>query len=382
MSSEVMNPPIFKVAAIQASPVIGNAPDWFNVPATLDKAVSLIGEAGRNGARLVVFPETWLPCYPYWSVDYSDGATYRDLWAAYLQNSIEIPGKETEILCRAAKKADAYVAMGINERDGRYQGRMYNSILYVGPDGELLGAHRKICNTHVERLFHTMGDGGSNLRTVYPTKLGNLGGSICGEHSQLALMYNWIMLGIQLHCSLWPGLVGTKNESDICTRAFCWAAHAFGVMSATYFEERDLPKKFYKNSWFNTPGSICGGSGIVGPFGTYIAGPVYDQETIVYGEVNLLDADKARFAVNLTGAYSRWDLFNLRTQEAEYEPLSDMNSEARGAAAAMVDRHDELEGRVGRLEQLARRWPAEEEGHVCPNEWPVPPGGLEPPHEV
>ena len=320
--SEIEAQTVFKVAAVQASPVVGNAPDWFDVPATLRKAVSLIDEAARNGARLVVFPETWLPCYPYWGFDYSEGTLYRDLWASYLRNSITVPGKETEILCQAAKSTSTYVVMGICERDAHYHGRMYNSILYISPDGTVLGVHRKICNTHMERLFHCPGDGGKNLRTVYQTELGYLGGSICGEHSQLALMYNWIMQGVQVHCSLWPGLISTKNESDMCTRSFCWAAHAFGVLSSTYFAEKDLPAAFYKNSHFNTPGAFCGGSGIVGPLGTYLAGPVYDQETIVYADVDLADADKARFAVNLTGAYSRWDLFNLQIRDNDYQPLT------------------------------------------------------------
>ena len=104
-----------------------------------------------------------------------------------------MPGRETEVLGKAAKKANAYVTMGINERDKRFQGRMYNSILYLNQNGEVMGVHRKICNTHGERLFHTPGDGGDNLKTVFETAIGYLGGSICGEHSQLTLIYNWIM---------------------------------------------------------------------------------------------------------------------------------------------------------------------------------------------
>src|SRR4030067_3057983 len=92
----------FKVAAVQASPVVRDAPDWLDVKSTLDKATSLITEASRNGARLIVFPETWLPCYPYWGFDFADGATYRDLLAAYLWNSIEVPGRETEHISKAA----------------------------------------------------------------------------------------------------------------------------------------------------------------------------------------------------------------------------------------------------------------------------------------
>ena len=346
--------PRFKVASVQASPVVRDAPDWFDVKSTLDKATGLIAEAGSKGARLIVFPETWLPCYPYWGSDFADGGTYRDLWAAYLWNSVEVPGPETETLGQAARKANAYVTMGVNERDKRFQGRMYNSILYFNPEGELIGKHRKICNTHGERLFHTPGDGGENLKAVYKTDIGYLGGSICGEHSQLTLIYNWIMQGIQLHCSLWPGFVATKLETDICTRAVCWAAHAFGIISATYFEEKDLPRKFYRNSAFNIPGSICGGSGIVSPHGTYISGPVYNEETIIYGDVDLSDIDKARFAVNLTGAYSRWDLLSLNVRQEDYEPLVSTRTNMPGAASPVSDQIAELNRRINNLEQLIR----------------------------
>jgi predicted amidohydrolase len=229
---------------------------------------------------------------------------------------------------------------------------MYNSIVYFGPDGELIGKHRKICNTHGERLFHTPGDGGDNLKAVYKTDIGYLGGSICGEHSQLTLMYNWIMQGIQIHCSLWPGFVGTKVETDICTRAICWAAHAFGIISATYFQEKDLPRNFYRNSAFSSPGVICGGSGIVSPFGTYISGPVYDEETIVYGDVDLSYIDKARFAVNLTGAYSRWDLLSLNVQQETYEPLAPLKSGKEESLTPVSGRIAELESRINNLEQL------------------------------
>jgi len=340
----------FKVAAIQASPVVRDAPNWFDLKSTLEKATSIIAEAGRNGARLIVFPETWIPCYPYWGFDLTDMDTYRDLWAAFLWNSVEVPSRETEVLGKAAKKANAYVAIGINERDKRFQGRMYNSILYINPSGEVMGTHRKICNTFGERLCHTPGDGGDNLRAVFKTEIGCLGGTICGEHSQLALVYNWIMQGIQIHCSLWPGF-DTKVESDICTRALCWAAHAFGVMSATYFKEQDLPKNFYKNCAFNIPGMICGGSGVINPFGEYIAGPVYDEEAIVYGDVDLSDIDKARTCVNLTGNYSRWDLLSINVRQEAYEPLVPTKPAEGEPPFPASDRVMELESRINQLEQ-------------------------------
>jgi nitrilase len=314
--------PRFKAAAVQAGSVVKDAPDYFDTPATLEKAISLISEAGKNGARLIVFPEGWLPCFCYWSLDLNEAAAFQDIWAKYLRASIEVPGPETEVLCAAARNAGAYVVMGINERDREFRGRMYNSILYLGPQGQILGTHRKICNTTQERLFHTPGDGGGNLKTVFKTEIGNIGGSICSEHSQLLLTYNWIMQGIQIHCSLWPGYSWLRTTTDIRTRAVCSNGNIFGVLAATFMEEKDKPKNFYRNSLFNIPGSLCGGSGIIGPSAEYIAGPVYDREAIVYGEIDLARIDKSKYPVNLVGIYSRWDLLSLNVREEPYQGIA------------------------------------------------------------
>ncbi len=341
--------PSFKAAAIQAGPVVRDAPEYFDTQGTLNKAVSLINEASRNGAKLIVFPEGWMPCFSYWSLDLSEVNTFRDIWAKYLWSSVEVPGPETEALCDAAKNADSYVVMGINERDRKFRGRMYNSMLYVSPRGEIMGTHRKICNTVHERFFHTPGDGGDNLKTVFKTEIGNIGGSICGEHSQLALIYNWIMQGIQVHCSLWPGTAGPKTATDIGTRAVCNAACAYGVLAATYIPEKDRPQNFYRNSLFSIPDSFRGGSGIVSPYGEYVAGPVYDQEAIVYGDIDLADTDKSRFAVNLVGLYSRWDLISLNVRQEPYEPIEHM--EALEMVPLESDRIIDLETQVNQLQQ-------------------------------
>ncbi len=351
--------PRFKAAAIQAGSVVRDAPEYFDAQATLDKAVSLINEAGRNGARLIVFPECWLPCFSYWSLDLTERGAFADIWGKYLWSCVEVPGPETEALCAAAKSAGAYVAMGIVERDRRFRGRMYNSILYLSPLGEIMGTHRKICNTVQERFFHVAGDGGDNLKAVFKTEVGNIGGSICGEHSQLTLIYNWIMQGVQVHCSLWPGHAGLETVTDVNTRAVCIASHAYGVLAAAYFPEQDRPQNFYRNSLFSTPESFRGGSGIVNPNGEYQVGPVYDQETIVYGDIDLANTDRSRSAVNLVGLYSRWDLINLNVRQKPYEPVVDM--EASGAVSSEADRIRVLETQVKQLErQIAVLYEAEQ----------------------
>lgn len=335
-----------KVAAVQAGSVFRDAPEWLDLSATLDKAIGLIEEAGGKGARLVVFPECFVPCYTYWSYDVTDRPTFNEMWAKLLWNSIEVPGREVDALCAAAKRANSYVVMGITERDPHFPGRMYNSILYLSPEGKVLGTHRKISNTVQERFFHTPGGGGDNLKAVFPTEIGNISGTICGEHCQLALVYNWIMQGMQIHCSLWPGDTGLETVMDIMSRAACYSAKAFGIISAAYVREEDRPRNFHRNSRFAAPGNFRGGSGIVGPDGRYIVGPVYDKETVVYADINLADTDRSRIGTNLTGIYSRWDLINLNVSMEPCEPIVPMKGEAKS--------FEELEDHIRQVEkQLA-----------------------------
>ncbi|MEW6141536.1 MAG: nitrilase-related carbon-nitrogen hydrolase [Chloroflexota bacterium] len=333
-----------RAAAVQAGSVIRPAPEWFDLDATVDKAVGLIEKAGKNGARLVVFPEGWLPCFTYWSNDFADPGLFRELWAKFLWNCVEVPSKETDALGAAARRAKAVVVMGINERDKQYQGRMYNSALYISSEGKIVGTHRKICNTVHERLFHTPGEGGDNLKAVFDTEIGKIGGSICGEHEQLLQLYYWITLGMEIHCSLWPGTKAMETTVDVLSRAAALHGRCFGVISCAYFKEKDQPKDFYRNSHFNYPQRFHGGSGIISPHGEYIAGPVFDEETIVYGDLDFAELDRNRYAVNLNGIYSRWDLFSLQVRQEKYAPVVGMTSDPLAG----------IEARLSRLEQAAK----------------------------
>jgi nitrilase len=162
-------PDSVKVAAVQAAPV------FLDLAASLDKALDLIATAGREGARLVVFPEAFLPAWPAWVDEVlpgEDAAWHLRL----LEQSVVVPGPVTERLGAAARNAGVHLVMGVDEREER-GGTIYNTLLYFGPDGRLLGKHRKLMPTHAERLVWGMGDG-SDL-TVHQTAIGRLGGLIC-----------------------------------------------------------------------------------------------------------------------------------------------------------------------------------------------------------
>ena len=354
--SQEYNFPKYKAAAVQAGSIFRDAPQYFDLKATLEKAVRLIEEAGKEGARLIVFPECWLPCFPYWSLDLTiDRRIFADMWAKLLWSSIEVPSPETEVLGRAAKKANAYVVMGINERDTRFKNSMYNSLLYLDPRGEVIGVHRKICNTVQERFFHTPGNGGDNLNAVFSTEIGRLGGSICGEHAQLTLAHHWMAQGIQVHCSLWPGYKRLETVTDVTTRALAFNIGSFAVSAATYIPEQDQPKNFYPNSLFSVPQAFRGGSAVVNPYGENVAGPVYDKETIVYGTIDLADVDRSRHAVNLAGIYSRWDLININVRQESYEPVMAIDTYDGLAQPSAEEELQVLSAQVARLEQQIAR---------------------------
>ncbi len=310
----------FKAAAVQLGPVLLDAPRWFDLDASLAKAVSAIDEAGKNGARLIVLPEGYLPGHP--SVVSSMGKyfqkEFQSLWVEYLKHSIEVPGPEVEILCKAAKRAGAYVAIGISERDQKYYGAMYNSILYINPRGEVMGTHRKISITSMERVFQTPGQGGNNLKTIFPTELGNIGGSICNEHSQYLLQYYWLLQGLEVHCSLWPGMVSNKMSMQARVRGVSSCSGIWSVASCAYIEPENYPPGFRSQK---IEVRLCGGSGICSPRGEYIVGPVFDQETIVYGEIDMAEVPRKRATVCLTGMYSRWDILSLNVRDAPFEPV-------------------------------------------------------------
>jgi len=350
---------IFKAAAVQAAPVLRDAPVYIDLKATLEKAFNLILEAGANGARLIVFPETFLPTFPFWSIYLEQTAEWNIIWKEYVKNSVEVPSATTEILCQAAREANAYVVMGINELDKNYPGRMYNAALFISPDEGILGTHRKISPTLGELLYHTRGDGGDNLK-IYKTELGNLGCLICGEHTQHALIHNYATQGEQINCSLWPGTrkwgpspAGTSvgfsldTETQIMTRSICVSSAMYAISACCCIPEDHRPQKFYINASFERRG----GSSIVNPMGEYIAGPIYDIETILYADIDVESTYLLKSVRNLTGIYSRWDLFSLAVRQKPYEPLMPVEVAAGEINEDKVEKIARMESKIRSLEE-------------------------------
>lgn len=293
-------------AAVQAAPV------FMDREATVEKACELIAEAGKAGARLVVFPETWVPTYPFWDMRHPAA------WLELYRNAVEVPSPATERLGRAARQANAYVAIGVNERDRQTKGTLYNSLLYFGPDGALLGAHRKLMPSVTERLVWGMGDG-SGLH-VFDTPLGRLGGLICWEHEMTLVKYAMYARGEQVHASVWPAWSFQRDHIQFGTRQYAYEGKCFVIVSCGLADASVIPEAWGAGRSAGLIGD--GGSAIIGPDGRYLTGPVYEDETIVYAELDLAEVALAKREVDVAGHYARPDVVRLLFDPAPHPPLA------------------------------------------------------------
>lgn len=293
----------FKVAAVQASPV------WLDRGATVEKACRLIGEAAAEGARLVVFPEAWVPTFPYWprALPYPDKKLCVEAYVQLYEQAVEVPGPETGLLADAARRAGVYLVIGVNERDRTFGGTLFNSLLYFGPDGRILGKHRKLVPTHEERCVWGMGDG-ADLE-VYDTDIGRLGGLICGNNWITLAKYWLLASGEQVHVAVWPCRRATASMAELAVRSYAIEGQVFVVSACGIISPDDVPDDFPLKE--RTEWTIEGGSGIVAPDGQWLAGPVYGREAIVTAEVDLRDIVAAKANQDAIGHYARPDLFRL-----------------------------------------------------------------------
>ncbi len=299
--------PKYTVAAVQAAPV------FLDREATIDKACHLIDEAGRQGARVIVFPETWVPTYPFWDMQHSEP------WLHLYANAVEVPSDSTSRLSEAARKADAYVAIGVNERDTATKGTLYNSLLYFAPDGSLLGVHRKLMPSVSERLVWGMGDG-SGLH-VFDTPLGRLGGLICWEHEMTLVKYAMYARDEQVHASVWPAWSFQKDHIQFGARQYAYEGKCFVIVACGLLDAETVPER-----WRQAPnrgsGQVGdGGSAIIGPNGDYLAGPKYESDTILYADIDLRQVALAKRAVDVAGHYARPDVVRLLFDASQHLPM-------------------------------------------------------------
>jgi predicted amidohydrolase len=344
-----------KVAAVQTLPVLP-----MNKKATVEKACSLIEEAGNQGAELIVFPEGFIPMFPNWSMDMQIENEWSDLLTEMILNSIEIPGEETKALGGAAQKAGAYVCMGCNEIMENYVGVLYNSLVFLGPDGNVISHHRKLTPSHRERVVHARGNA-EDLFHVVETRIGRIGGLICYEHLQPLFKYALMTQGEQIHCACWAGWPGFPPPGrsnfpigDFASRAYAIEAACFVVLAAPWVPP-DLRAKYDKEGYAgmkNAHWGFIGGSGVINPVGEYIAGPLVDDEGIVYAEIDLMEITKRKCYIDPVGKDSRWDVIRLDTEEGHFSPYVTGFPKIKNESQQAVTYSNKKESEKGLLNDL------------------------------
>ena len=315
-----------KVAAAQVAPV------FMDKEATIDKACRTIEEAGKEGAQLLVFSETFVPGYPYWR-GLQPISRWSDLMVEYQKNSLEIPSGDTDVLCDAARDADLIVALGCSEMsDRRGSETLYNTILFIDNEGEILGRHRKLMPTHAERIIWGMGDI-SDIQ-VFETAIGNIGGIVCYEHHMTLQKAAMAVLGEEIHCAVWPGWwvmerhPGAKRRyrpgdpTHLCDiehaiREYAFETQTFVISVSQYIPDDEMPD--YCRD-FNI---AAGGSCIVNPAGVYLVEPVFDREEIIYAELDADDRRHTKAYFDALGHYTRWDLLRLDLRGDPMDPLTE-----------------------------------------------------------
>ena len=309
--------PRFKAAVVQAAPVL------FDREATVEKTCQLVAEAAAQGAKLVLLPEAFIPCYPrglsFGAVVGSRTPEGRLTWERYWTNSVDVPGPDTAILGEAAREAGVYLAIGVIERDTEFSGgTLYCTLLYFGPDGSLLGKHRKLKPTAGERLIWGEGDG-STLVT-FDTELGKLGGLICWENYMPLARTAMYGKGVEVY------LAPTADQRDtwqatlrhIACEGRCFVLGCNQFVTKSMYPS-DLPGIEDMES---QPDVVCrGGSAIISPLGEYLAGPLFDEEGILIAELDLADVAQSKYDFDAVGHYARPDVFQLLVNEQPMSPV-------------------------------------------------------------
>jgi nitrilase len=291
--------PTTLVAAVQAAPV------FLDREATIEKVGTLTKEAAATGARLVAFPEGFVPTYPDWvwrTTPWADGEWY----ARWVDQCVDVPGAACDALGEVARENGVHLAVPVNERAG---GTVYNTILYFAPDGALLGKHRKLVATGGERLAWGMGDG--STLPVFDTPFGRLGGLICWENYMPLARVAMYEQGVDIL------LAPTWDNSDVWVASMRHIAkegrcYVLGITSC--LRGSDVPADFPgrddiyggDDDWMSRGNTV-----IVDPYGEIIAGPISETEGILYAEVDLTKVRQSRRQFDVVGHYARPDVFTL-----------------------------------------------------------------------
>jgi len=322
----------FAVAAVQAAPV------FLDREATIAKACALIETAAGAGARLIVFPEAFVPCYPdwVWLLPPRERKSLDQLYAELVDQAVAVPSDAVRRLCDAARAAEAWVVIGVSERNVEASGSsLFNTLLFIDSSGSLVARHRKLVPTSAERLVWAQGDGSTLV--VHETPLGRLGGLICWENYMPLARHALYLQGEQIHvAATWD-----RGEPWLSTlRHIAKEGRMYVIGCAPALRRADIPDRYgWKSLYPEGREWVCpGDSAIVDPEGAFIAGPVREREEILHA---VLEPDRmagSRRLLDVAGHYGRPDLFQLTVRRDGAGDVATMATENASSPRRAVKR--------------------------------------------
>lgn len=290
---------------------------------TIDKAVRLVDQAAAADAALVIFPEAFIPGYPAWIWRLRPGGDWElseTLHARLLDNAVDIDANNLAPLCGAAKKHGIIIVCGLNERDGKLsKATLYNTVVIIGPEGNILNRHRKLMPTNPERMVWGFGDG-SGLKVV-DTPSGRIGTLLCWENYMPLARYSLYSQGIEIYIAptydSGDGWIGTMQH--IAREGRCWVISS-GVALTNSDIPPDFPEKesLYPDTeeWINPGDSV-----VIAPGGEIVAGPMRKKKELLFADVDLTRVGIAKRALDVAGHYARPDVFTLHVNTQPQSPI-------------------------------------------------------------
>jgi len=303
---------LVRAAVIQDRPIV------FDREATIEKVHSLVRQAARQGAQLVVMPEAFVSAYPT-GLDFGARVGLRqpkgrDDFRRYYESALDVPGPGCDVLGKIAREAAVFLVIGVIERDG---GTLYCTVLFFSPDGGMMGKHRKLMPTAMERLIWGFGDG--STMPVFDTPLGRIGSIICWENYMPLLRMHMYAQGVQLYCAPTADHRETWLPS---MRHIALEGRCFVLSCCQYLTRADCPQD-YAAIQGNDPDTVLmrGGSCIIGPLGQVLAGPHFDGACILTAELDLDEIPRSKYDFDVVGHYARPDIFRLYVNTRPMPPV-------------------------------------------------------------
>jgi nitrilase len=295
----------------------------FDSPAAVNNVCTMTAQAAGDGAKLILFPEAYVGGYP-WGLAFGTAVGGRSeagrrTFERYWSSSIQVPGPETKAMGEAARAASAYLAVGVIERDSTYSGgTLFCTLLYFGPDGELLGKHRKLKPTAAERLIWGEGDG-STLTTV-ETPFGIVGGLICWENymplARTAMYGKGVKIYLAPTADARDRWQSTLQHIALEGRCFVLGCNQY-VRRDMYPDDLEIADEL--QAWPET--LSAGGSAIYGPLGEQLAAPLWNEAGILFADLDLTALARSAFDFDVVGHYARPDVFKLIVDETPHPPV-------------------------------------------------------------